>query len=427
MYIYNGNRTPWGGGVPSSSYWTNSTQRGGVYPPHRVKQKKTQQEGVYCTPPLVVLKKKRHGKGRCTVHLPFPCWTEKEWWGRVYPRHVEQKDTARRMYCTPLSPCWIEKKQWGGAYPPCHVENTGHLVVLNKKDTARGVHHSPFPLRRVEQKRNGEERCTLLVLLNMVRECTLLVVLRKINTARGVYSKYTTIHLPLLCQTEKERRGGVYSPCRVEQKRHGEGADTHPRRVEWKGYSEGHTLLAVPLYLLLTVRSEKKESNGHNLYARFLRCSPFIAVAIVVDRWGGVVSVAWTTTPSSQTCLISISTPYLELEHFLCIKIAPGCAIHPCSIGPKQCENIIIPLKACQLRFLHVLMRRALPCICYVLNTNFIYNIMLFLIKTAAWAQVWAGLELFRAEGLGSRFSKPEPSKVQPSPRLSGRARPAHH
>ncbi len=52
---------------------------------------------------------------------------------------------------------------------------------------------------------------------------------------------------------------------------------------------------------------------------------------------------------------------------------------------------------------------------------------MSFLMKAVAWAQAWAGLGLFRVEGLGSRFSKPELSKAQPSPGLSGQAGPTHH
>ena len=86
-------------------------------------------------------------------------------------------------------------------------------------------------------------------------------------------------------------------------------------------------------------------------------------------------------------------------------------------------KNCITPLEAHRLCFLCQGATKYFLCIKY----NFYNNIMLFLKKAMAWAQAWAGLGLFRAEGLGSRFRKPELSKAEPSPGLSGRAGPAHH
>jgi len=53
-----------------------------------------------------------------------------------------------------------------------------------------------------------------------------------------------------------------------------------------------------------------------------------------------------------------------------------------------------------------------------VLKLQFVYNILLwypFLMKAMAWALCWAGLGLYRAEGPGLKFDKPEPLKAEPT------------
>jgi hypothetical protein len=142
----------------------NRKQWGGAYPPRHVgwKNRIIPREGLL---PYGVMEQETARRG-----VPFSCcWTNMTQWGGTYPPHCVEQETARRDILSSL--CWTreqnntarmaeaflivlnERIEWyhekGSSPSYGRYRGTGNsegrifLVVLNKKDTARGISSSP--------------------------------------------------------------------------------------------------------------------------------------------------------------------------------------------------------------------------------------------------------------------------------------------